>query len=206
MGTLQHDPPVLPWTPQSHQQQAPHSADASTNPGSGGTWETDPGPTDVEASDSEPPEPGPAAASNNEDAGQSSTQEPPPGWERDEEDDPPQETPVKPGAGPSEEHGGEEDYEDGPETHALVMESLDPNANQEELAEMFRAHRAKRAKTNPQSEVARRHQAPQDQCEVQNMPGSGSEEHPIETDPTEEAAASSSNAEGKKPAFAKRLF
>ena len=34
----------------------------------------------------------------------------------------------------------------------------------------------------------------------------GSEEHPIETDPTEEAAASSSNAEGKKPAFAKRLF
>ena len=89
MGTLQHDPPVLPWTPQSHQQQAPHSADASTNPGSGGTWETDPGPTDVEASDSEPP---------------------------------------------------------------------------------------------------------------------GSEEHPIETDPTEEAAASSSNAEGKRPAFAKRLF
>ena len=62
------------------------------------------------------------------------------------------------------------------------------------------------AVTIMQSEVARRHQAPQDQCEVQNMPGSGSEEHPIETDPTEEAAASSSNAEGKAGVRKKALL
>ena len=66
-------------------------------------------------------------------------------------------------------------------------------------------HEAKRQKQDPQSAEGARRQDPQNQQEVQDMPGSGSGAHPYELESTANAP-SNSNAEGKRPVQPKKLF
>ena len=61
------------------------------------------------------------------------------------------------------------------------------------------AHEAKRQKQDPQSKEGARRQDPQNQVEVRDMPGSGSDAHPHELEPTADAPLNS-NAEGKRQA------
>ena len=67
-------------------------------------------------------------------------------------------------------------------------------------------HEAKREKQDPQVRGRRAPPGPRkNQQEVQDMPGSGSDAHPYELEPTANAP-SNSNAEGKLPVQPKKLF
>ena len=74
----------------------------------------------------------------------------------------------------------------GPETRELVKQSINSDAfgGDEAVKERLVEHEAKRQKQDPQSAEGARRQDPQNQQEVQDMPGSGSDAHPYELEPT----------------------
>ena len=82
---------------------------------------------------------------------------------------------------------------------------MNPDAfgGEEAVKERLVEHEAKRQKQDPQSAEGARRQDPQNQQEVQDMPGSGSDAHPYELEPT--ANAPSEMLRGN-PVQPKKLF
>ena len=76
-----------------------------------------------------------------------------------------------------------------------MQRSLDADVDEEEWKKDLAEHQRKK---NPQSEEANRRQEPQDQQEVQDVPGSGSETNPLNAGTPAPAAAQSSKAAGKR--------
>ena len=70
--------------------------------------------------------------------------------------------------------------------------------DEEEWKKDLAEHQRKKAKMNPQSEEANRRQEPQDQQEVQDVPGSGSKVNPVNVGTPAPAAAHTSKAAGKR--------
>ena len=81
------------------------------------------------------------------------------------------------------EDNDEAQYVCGPVTRELVEQSMNPDAfgGEEAVKERLVEHEAKRQKQDPQSAEGARRQDPQNQPEVQDMPGSGSDRAPLRT-------------------------